>query len=386
MLLALALACGSPSADSPAVDTDKLEAAGDWLTVVALRPQAFAAITGPGLKDGWVAMADNDHAKAASLFVGDDPVVRRSRARAELAVSVLYADLDQSRQVAISRAQDAYSKREQEVPESVARLWSISDRCEDAGAITDVPEYTQRAGLHAAAADSPQALVDALLEPYAVDDSAGFERKLWDPCGYATLHRVWADRARADGSADLGGSDEGLETTLFAPWLTVDDVLAYTPTPYDVPDTAGLSDEAQAAREHVRAFDEALNAHEAALLEVAGDDGRALLRDIGMRARLRQAWLVSRARFTLLADHPRQALTYAEMAVDVSDRHVGSTNAPQAFSVLAHAQLVNGHTRESLGALRPIADAHPELVGLMEHVGDLAVLEGLDRTGDSKEN
>ena len=52
----------------------------------------------------------------------------------------------------------------------------------------------------------------------------------------------------------------------------------------------------------------------------------------------------------------------------------------------AAAQLGMGQTREALTSLAPIKNHHPEAQALLEWLGDLAVLQGLDRQGDSKEN
>ena len=56
------------------------------------------------------------------------------------------------------------------------------------------------------------------------------------------------------------------------------------------------------------------------------------------------------------------------------------------FAVLATANLQTGHTREALDALQVLVGPWPEVTGLDELVGDLAVLEGIHRSGDSREN
>ena len=62
-------------------------------------------------------------------------------------------------------------------------------------------------------------------------------------------------------------------------------------------------------------------------------------------------------------------------------------NLPGLYAVQATAQLRSGHVREALDSLHvltgpPLSEAH----GVDEIVGDLAILRGLDRQGDSKEN
>jgi len=61
-------------------------------------------------------------------------------------------------------------------------------------------------------------------------------------------------------------------------------------------------------------------------------------------------------------------------------------NPPTLFAVSAAANLRTGRTREALDALEVLVGAYPEIKGLDETVGDLAVLQGLDRAGDSREN
>ena len=41
------------------------------------------------------------------------------------------------------------------------------------------------------------------LQDFLVEAGDGFERKLWDPCGYATLYSVWNAKAAADGFPEL---------------------------------------------------------------------------------------------------------------------------------------------------------------------------------------
>jgi hypothetical protein len=145
-------------------------------------------------------------------------------------------------------------------------------------------------------------------------------------------------------------------------------------------------DEIDVARDEARRMMDALDAWRSQLSESASDDGRALLGDLRLVERFRQEWLVARARQALLNERPRQALALLQLARDVSDPGVGPQNTPDLLALTAEAELRNGHTREALDALQLVYDAHPEVFGLRELVGDLAVLEGLDRRGDSKEN
>ena len=85
--------------------------------------------------------------------------------------------------------------------------------------------------------------------------------------------------------------------------------------------------------------------------------------------------------------HPKQAVVLVQYAMDLNaPRTLGPVNGPTHFAVLAQAHLESGHTREALDALEVLARSYPEAVGADEILGDLAILEGLDRQGDSKEN
>jgi hypothetical protein len=117
------------------------------------------------------------------------------------------------------------------------------------------------------------------------------------------------------------------------------------------------------------------------------DDGAELLDGLNLAGILRSRFLLALARYALVADHPRQALAVIQMAMDLENpRKIGPLNPPGFFAATAEAQLLAGHTREALDALQVLSDAYPELAGVDEVVGDLAILQGLDRHGDSKEN
>ncbi|MEL6350094.1 MAG: hypothetical protein AAFV53_43745, partial [Myxococcota bacterium] len=75
------------------------------------------------------------------------------------------------------------------------------------------------------------------------------------------------------------------------------------------------------------------------------------------------------------------------MAMDMQGgRQIGALNPPGLFVLLAEANLRTGRSREALDMLDPLKEAYPEVKGLNETLGDLVVLEGLERIGDSKEN
>jgi hypothetical protein len=80
-------------------------------------------------------------------------------------------------------------------------------------------------------------------------------------------------------------------------------------------------------------------------------------------------------------------LAFARLAVDLSaPREITPVNHPGLFGTMAEAQARSGYHREALDALAPLSLHRPDLVGLTELLGDWAILVGLDRHGESKEN
>ncbi len=373
------MGCGSAPEAPETVVEPVVELPADWLSQMALAPETFATLTADNRRDGWVALHAGDLNKAAASFDGDDPVTKRSRARAQHSLAVFYDDLARIEQRAVEDTASSWKARGKTAPRYATLTMALHATCGEA--VPADSGFEARAALHQAK-DLKGILNDADKPFRTLEDGS----VVYDPCVFGTASVIWGERADASGRADLGGDDDGLESTLFAPWLEVDNVGQYSPTPLDVPDSAGGTDDVQAAREHVRALTLALDAHKAQLIAKAGDDGKALLLDLGAVERFRQEWLTARARTALAVGRTNQALAYIEPAVDVTDRKVGPKNTPSTLAVLAEVNLARGRTRESLDSLQLLVDGWPEVAGLRELVGDLAVLQGLDRHGDSKEN
>jgi hypothetical protein len=145
-------------------------------------------------------------------------------------------------------------------------------------------------------------------------------------------------------------------------------------------------DELQPAREFVHQVDEILDQWSIAAAAVSTPDGAALLTSLSLVESFRAKFLVSVASDLLNLGRPHQALAVAQATLDISNpRTVSATNPALLFAVLAHAHLRTGHTREALDALEVLSGTFPSVVTVDETVGDLAVVEGLHRIGDSKE-
>lgn len=280
-----------------------------------------------------------------------------------------------------------------------------------------------RAAIHREARESgdPAPLSRAALEPVAVVAEKDFQRQYWDPCVWATLSDLWLARALRDlasveGALDtlpqvsqrddrsvvrnlgtLSAPSAGLATRLFAAWPSAADVRAELGSVSDpgvlgarapalrsigLGTIAATTDDAQLAKDEARRFDEALDRGRQAM---AAHPGASLVSELDLADRYRQEQLLVRARAALLDHNPKQALAYVELARDHGARGVGPENAPAVFSLVAWAELELGHTREALDALQLVVDRYPEVIGLKEAANDLAVLQGLGRSGDSKE-
>lgn len=217
--------------------------------------------------------------------------------------------------------------------------------------------------------------VDLYKEPSA-DEEAG--RTWQDPClAWHGMYALYKTDHPRDGLA--AAAPDALSTTLFSARGVDPTQLGLS---VDVPDV----DDPEAAREEVRRMDHILDGTRALLEAQADPDGLAVLQQVRPLAHLRQDVLVDRARRDLRAGHHRRAYATLLLARDVTEREIGVANGPALFALLAEANLRAGRSREALDALQPLVARFPETAATREIVSDLVVLEGMDRTGDSKEH
>lgn len=420
----------APAPDQPGVEPTRY----GWISEIALAPEAFVALTESSGREGWIAMHRHDYRAAAAGFTAP-----KVQARAHLALSLLYDDLARVSGVAHEQLFSEWKERGtlpkgNEVPLVAALASYCSDGAttvswaqqvgdgvgkEYADALMSnrspfdvhtLDPFGKRVEVHREAIEGKEsALLGVAQEPLLVrSESDGFERQFYDPCLYRTLSRISTDRMLSK-EQGLNGSSwremaiwakGGVGGRLFAAWPNSDD-LAHEANSAESAGHVGArsgmlrkegvgvdampTDDPQQARDLVRLLDLALDGWNSQLRELADPDGQSLLTDLGLVKRFRQEWLVARARLALFNGRPHQALTYLELARDPGER-LGPANGPSLFAVQAEAQLRLGRTREALDTLQQLVDQHPEVTPLTEVVGDLAVLRGLDRTGDSKED
>jgi hypothetical protein len=422
LVLVVVVGCNGPPQAPVLPETDGPP---DWIVEVAQNPQAFTDLLERSGRDGWVALHANQLQPARDAFSGDDPSSKMARARAEWQLTLFYEDLTRGSDYAHYTFLSSWSARELPVTPGIQTMSAQWRECEGLGGlgvdnVDKLPEiFKTEAGLPDALAErrtlhekalagDPTELYRAAASPLVVERAETFDRTFYDACLYRTLRQAWMARSVETTEATDWRSiartwtdDTALEGRLFAPWLTGGDLEAEISAVthpgalgatqpslvhFGVGTETSVQDDVEVAREDVRALDAAIDLREKALLAAANDDGAALLTDLGLHHRFRQEWITTRARKALLEERPHQAMAYLELARNVSKREVGPANTPSVLALYAEAQMRLGRTREALDVLVLLEGGYPEVEPLKELVGDLAVLQGLDRQGDSKEN
>lgn len=380
------LACSSEGPTLPLVKPN----VDSWLAEAVLEPESFESLTAAH-RDGWVALHASDLSTANASFERDST----GHLRARLARQAVYADLAAITDLAVWRTLTEWDRRGLPTDDGIQGLVPLWRRCGGPQRLpesidrqvvpfdgTTVPQWAEERV--AAYTGAPDALRALIATPVLTTET----RTVRDPCGYAFL------LASDDASAlidTLAGTD-GLASRFLSAVPTADDLThetartalpgiigAHSPSlpPFEVTDLSSL-------HASVEALDAAIDTERRRITDIAPDDGVALMMELGLAERLRQEVLVARSR-TLYDAHPTLAVALADIAWDATDRAVGPRNTAGAASARARALLAAGRTRESLNALEPLISAMPEAAGAREWVADLAVLEGLDRSGASNE-
>jgi hypothetical protein len=389
MILALLAACTESTPTGPTADP--LD--GGWVGVVVREPAKWEATVGAE-REGWIALHKNDW--LAAVAAGGAPA---SRAAAELAV--------------MNRVLDGLSRQ---AWARLAQTWSDRGGLPEESAL---PLFAKLAGAPSTvgmeAVRLPPAFGSVDGEPVAWM-LAHAEAEVWkreaavrggDRGDLAGLRRAAAEAAWQEG---IPGGERRLYDPLVHDTLATAYGLAGTPVPElagrlfsDHLGAEGLplreelgalgvplpaeADSPEACRATLQALDAKLDPWGQALAGAASVEGKALLQDLQLVAGLRARVLTTLAVQELDRQHPGCASILARNAIDAGDaREIGPLNPPTAFAVLAAAELQGGHVREALDALQPLASPFPETTGVREVTGDLAVLLGMNRIGDSREN
>jgi hypothetical protein len=390
-----------------------------WIGELVGHPERFQVLVEAN-REGWVAFHARDEAAAIAAFKRTGEAV--GEARAELQVALFHEDLARVSGLVHTRLWRAQINRNGLPAGSrMADVGALAAWC--GGSPTAFPEASAEVAQALAQAKGPEELDLALgkgfeayklaakgdlaaLEaqasrPFVTEASAERTREIYDPCAHAALARAWMVQAFGDkpwrSAADWGQA--GLPGTFLAPWTDADalgkeTLLASAAGELgaggaDYPELGVVlspqADEGQGAREETRGLDSTLGEWRVALNEVATDDGKDLLSNLGLIGRFRQEWLMARARKALREGQPRRAQAFLDLAHDVATPGVGPANSPSLYALLAEAEIRQGHTREALVHLQTLVEARPVATGIRETAADLAVLETIDRLGDSKE-
>ncbi|MBN2800007.1 MAG: hypothetical protein JXX28_12745 [Deltaproteobacteria bacterium] len=402
--------CGS-APEGPASDALPLPPDEAWVAQVVLHPERFSALIESTSREGWIAYHSHRYGEAWDRFGGDAPAARRARGRAAWSMARTQEDLARLYGETWTRLTATWTARGT-FPASggAPTISALAARCADpaidgpgllaAWGDTGVAPWEAVALLHhGAVGGEVDGLLRAASTPLAAEQGDGFVRTFYDPCVHRALALGWearADEALApDGLRAWTAQDIGLEGLIFAPWLSTseltkaldqhvpDDQIGGTVATLAAPTSMTPQ---QLAREEVRQLDSELLRWRADLKERAPAGGEELLTQLTLAERYRVEHLTAAARAAIATSKPRRALALLELARDVSEPGISPLNSPSLLALTATAQLQLGHTREALDTLQPLREAYPETLGLTEVLGDLVVLESMNRQGDSKEN
>ncbi len=399
MVFALGLAACTGGEQPPPVSASPLDQS--WMGEVVRTPAAFTAVVDPD-REGWIALHRSDWKAAQDSVSPAGPRARQALAELHGVLSLLEARALQRLDAAwlanggspvgsawpvYGAIAAGYDDDPAAATSARARL-SVEQSTLYAGladpALPGAHPLTARRRLHDGVIDGSRPVGDLLAAvdaPVVQEPTGGTTRDLWDPWTHHTLARWYAAPATTS-AAEPSSLAARLFSARIGPGPTLDDTLAAL----GVPIVPADRDDPQACREAARALDGQLDAWSTAVAAGLADDGRALFTDLRLvpvaRARILEALAIA-----ALPEAPNCSLAYALLAQDHGDsRAINAVNTPTLFAVIATAQLSTGHTREALDALEPLTAAFPEIHGLDETVGDLAILQGIHRTGDSREN
>ncbi len=347
-----------------------------WIATVVREPSRFSStLEQNGGRDAWIAFHKNDWLNVHGTVAGSVPE-RRSRAELAAFEGVLWV----AESEALLTLADGWKAHS---PDTPAPKWLLASAQRVAELNRDAPAADR---WRAAAAAAGVGFDAESAKPFAVDQADGAAAdvlrglsgvpledellgRFWDPTRPLALQRAYRSGA-ADEPAGVG-----LPADLFG--TLPESVMGERPS----------TDDVEACRTFSQAMDARLDAFDARLAGGASADGRALLSDLRLVAVGRSRTLTSLALDALLNRRGNCALFYAEQALDhAASREVSPVNSPTVFALIAAANVRTGHVREALDALTALRATYPETIGVIETIGDLAVQQGLDRSGVSREN
>jgi hypothetical protein len=343
-----------------------------WIAEIVKHPDDFATRIST-TREGWQALHRNDW--PAAVAAGGDPA---ARAHAELARFYrMLAALDTE---AWARTGNTWRRRG-DLPVGSLLPWLVGAALADAGRDEEASTWPGGASTieTVAARKRLHDAVRAGSEP--VSSLGGGATALVSETGSdggRTFADPWLVRTYAAAEARAADAQAPLDRDLFSGRLGA---------PLELPERAEDSTvDGDACRERVRTLDGELDAWRAGVGGSLPAEGRQLLDELRLVEGARARALTDLAIAALDAERPACALALSQMAIDYeSPRTVGPVNSPTLFAVVARALLHTGRTREALDAVEVLRKKWPELSGLDETLSTLVVLEGMDRSGDSRE-
>ena len=384
--LLMVLACtGEPTAPQ----AGSAPVAATWISELAAEPSGFGTLMEAEPREAWVALHAN---QLHAAYTGFASTTSPGKHRTAALLGRLNASLNRTQRLTNDKISKLRTERSIEPSAGLNQYTAMSACTADAFKV-EVDGWSERVAL--ISGTDAEALTAALVTPVIVEQAEGFERTFYDPCAYGGLARIWSGRGPSVGQIKLPlpevGESAPLNQMLFSPYLTRADSVT---DPIDTAPGAELLSlrpitgkaTRQTAREQARALAEGVRTLGEASSASGSPEGIALLDELRILERFQHDWLTLRAEQWILAGQIEPAHAMLEQTIDVAQPGVGPHNSPLTLALLAETHLATGHTREALDALQRLSEAHPEVKGLQERVGDLAVLEGLGRHGDSKED
>jgi hypothetical protein len=447
-ILTLLASCGRKPQTVESGPTLPLDAS--WMGVLLREPARFSALMESTPRDGWIAYHKADYSTASELFRGEDPKLRLLRGRAQVELQLLFQDLDRSAAFISQKGFDKWRERKaipegsglplvaglaaldrgrvddartwfdlatKARDPAIATLAAGARGAADLRAVVALPLTTSpipgRLAEHLAARDTGDCtkVLARAKEPFVEEVYEGASHRYYDPLLVGTVAACHGHQARAVLGQEsplltLARPPEGAEplvNLLFSGIATEADAAseaarsdatlstlglrAPTLAALELPVLSGDADDPELALGFARTLNEKLDLWAADRLYLAPPEGQALFNDLRLGAVWRSQLFLVVARDALARGCPRQALALAWSALDLENASfVTPINHPGLLAVIVEGQLKTGRTREALEAMQPLLNGYPFLLGLNESIGDLAILDGMSRYGDSKEN
>ena len=389
-------ACSSPPVSPPATEEVKPLPPKAWFTRIVRDPQLFVALMATTSRDGWIALHNYDFKGAIAHFKPNNATSIRARGRATRDLWLLYADLD--RVASLVQNQRFAGEAANTSPLTTLAV-EIAQHCGDfAHPAWNTFRTSERRAAHLRALQGDLQSFESLAqEPLMVEYQEDFNRVFFDPCVARTLEAYWESQT-VTLSEHFQQNEASLELTLFGPVLEWDgslDAFSGSTASAEAAENSGdplasstpvsVEQQLKTARTQAEQIDSTVGSWQAELKAAAGPQGSALLTDLALLDRFRHETLTVAARHLLQLEHPHGAVFLLQHGKDTTTEPISPTNSPHALALSAEAALKTGRARQALDALQPLASAYPELSGLKELTADLAIAQGLDRQGDSKE-